>query len=144
MLEVRKLQVRYGAIAAVRGIDLDIRTGEIVALIGANVAGKSTIARAIAGLLPYRGEIRYEGRLLQPNHAERNLRAGIALVPEGRGVLAQMSVEENLLVAERSVDRHGGALQSERRVFPAIPPAALPIHHRFLRRETLPFLTRNP
>jgi branched-chain amino acid transport system ATP-binding protein len=96
MLEVRKLQVRYGAIAAVRGIDLDIRAGEIVALIGANGAGKSTIARAIAGLLPYRGEIRYEGRLLQPNHAERNLRAGIALVPEGRGVLAQMSVEENL------------------------------------------------
>jgi branched-chain amino acid transport system ATP-binding protein len=96
MLEIRKLQVRYGPIAAVRGIDLDINAGEIVALIGANGAGKSTIARAIAGLVPYQGEIRFDGRLLQPNHAERNLRAGIALVPEGRGVLAQMSVEENL------------------------------------------------
>jgi branched-chain amino acid transport system ATP-binding protein len=96
MLEVRGLQVRYGPIAAVRGVDLDVETGEIVALIGANGAGKSTIARAIAGLLPYQGEIRYDGRPLQPNHAERNLRAGIALVPEGRGILAQMSVEENL------------------------------------------------
>jgi branched-chain amino acid transport system ATP-binding protein len=98
MLEVRDLHVRYGAIAAVRGIDLDIRAGEIIALIGANGAGKSTVARAIAGLLPYKGEIRYMGRVVRPNDAEGNLRAGIALVPEGRGILARMSVEENLLM----------------------------------------------
>jgi branched-chain amino acid transport system ATP-binding protein len=98
MLEVRNLQVRYGAIAAVRGVDLDVRAGEIVALLGANGAGKSTVARAIAGLLPFKGDIRYDGRALAPNQAERNLRAGIALVPEGRGILARMTVEENLLM----------------------------------------------
>jgi branched-chain amino acid transport system ATP-binding protein len=98
MLEVRNLKVRYGPIAAVRGVDLDIRAGQIVALIGANGAGKSTVARAIAGLLPFEGEIRYDGRALKPNDAERNLRLGIALVPEGRGILARMTVEENLLM----------------------------------------------
>lgn len=96
MLSIRNLSVRYGAITAVRGIDLDIRAGEIVALLGANGAGKSTVARAIAGVLPYQGEIRFEDRVLTPNDAERNLRGGIALVPEGRGILAKMTVEENL------------------------------------------------
>ena len=98
MLEIRDLHVRYGAITAVRGVDLDIRAGEIVALIGANGAGKSTIARAVAGLLPFQGEVRYQGRALKPNNAEQNLRSGIALVPEGRGILARMTVEENLLM----------------------------------------------
>jgi branched-chain amino acid transport system ATP-binding protein len=98
MLKVRGLEVFYGPIRAVRGIDLDVAAGEIVALIGANGAGKTTSVRAIAGLTPFRGEIDYEGRRLAPNTAERNLRAGIALVPEGRGILGRMSVEENLLM----------------------------------------------
>jgi branched-chain amino acid transport system ATP-binding protein len=98
MLEVRNLRVHYGSIAAVRGIDLDVAAGEMVTLIGANGAGKSTIARAIAGLLPYHGEIRFEGSVLRPNNAEHNLRAGIALVPEGRGILGTMTVEDNLLM----------------------------------------------
>jgi branched-chain amino acid transport system ATP-binding protein len=98
MLQVRNLHVSYGSIAAVRGIDLDVAAGEIVALIGANGAGKTTIARAIAGLLPYRGEITFADRLLKPNGAERNLRLGIALVPEGRGILGSMTVHENLLM----------------------------------------------
>jgi branched-chain amino acid transport system ATP-binding protein len=98
MLKVRDLTVRYGAVQAVRGIDLDIAQGEIVALIGANGAGKTTVARAVAGLLPYRGEIAFEGETLRPDSAERNLRRGIAMVPEGRGILGTMSVEENLLM----------------------------------------------
>ena len=98
MLSIRGLQVQYGAVTAVRGIDLDIREGEIVALLGANGAGKTTIARAIAGLLPFRGEIRFKDQVLRPNSAEHNLRAGISLVPEGRGILARMTVEENLLM----------------------------------------------
>jgi branched-chain amino acid transport system ATP-binding protein len=98
MLAIRNLTVSYGAIAAVRGIDLDVAAGEIVALIGGNGAGKTTVARAIAGLLPYHGEIIYDGQTLKPNSAERNLRLGVALVPEGRGILASMSVAENLLM----------------------------------------------
>jgi branched-chain amino acid transport system ATP-binding protein len=98
MLQIRNLNVSYGAISAVRGIDLDVAEGEIVALVGANGAGKTTVARAIAGLLPYQGEILYAGRRLKPNSAERNLRLGIALVPEGRGILASMTVGENLLM----------------------------------------------
>jgi branched-chain amino acid transport system ATP-binding protein len=98
MLTVRNLSVRYGAIQAVRGIDLDVAKGEIVALIGANGAGKTTVARAVAGLLPYQGEIAFESETLRPNSAERNLKRGIALVPEGRGILGSMSVEENLLM----------------------------------------------
>jgi len=96
MLRVRKLEVFYGPIRAVRGIDLDVEAGEIVALIGANGAGKTSTLRAIAGLLPYRGEIAYQGRALLPNKAELNLRAGLSLVPEGRGILGRMSVEDNL------------------------------------------------
>jgi|tagenome__1003787_1003787.scaffolds.fasta_scaffold20863687_3 branched-chain amino acid transport system ATP-binding protein len=98
MLEVRNLEVRYGAILAVRGVDLTIDTGEIVALIGGNGAGKSTITRAIAGLLPYRGDILYEGKSLRGVRAEDVVRAGITLVPEGRGILVRMSVRENLLM----------------------------------------------
>jgi branched-chain amino acid transport system ATP-binding protein len=96
ILSARELQVRYGAVTAVRGVNLDVAEGEIVALLGANGAGKSTIARAIAGLLPFQGEIIYEGRKLRPNDAERNVRHGIVLVPEGRGILGRMTVEENL------------------------------------------------
>jgi len=98
MLKIGNLDVSYGAISAVRGVNLNVAAGEIVALVGANGAGKTTVARAIAGLLPYRGEILYAGSPLTPNSAERNLRAGIALVPEGRGILASMTVEENLLM----------------------------------------------
>jgi branched-chain amino acid transport system ATP-binding protein len=96
VLTVCNLEVFYGPIRAVRGIDLEVNAGEIVALIGANGAGKTSTLRAIAGLQAYRGEIRYEGRLLAPNTAELNVRAGIALVPEGRGILGRMTVEENL------------------------------------------------
>lgn len=98
MLAVRGLEVNYGPIPAVRGLDLDVHDGEIVAMIGANGAGKTTTVRAIAGLLPFRGEISFDGHKLQPDRAERNVGAGIALVPEGRGILGGMSTEENLLM----------------------------------------------
>lgn len=102
MLHVQDLVVRYGAINAVRGISLDVAPGEVVALIGANGAGKTSTVKAIAGLLPFSGSVVYDGRPLQPGAAERNVRAGLALVPEGRGVLGTMSVEENLLMGTYS------------------------------------------
>lgn len=98
MLAVNNLGVRYGAITAVRGVDIAIAAGEIVALIGANGAGKTTIAKAIAGIVPFQGDVQFDGRKLKPNAAEQNLRAGISLVPEGRGILARMTVEDNLLM----------------------------------------------
>jgi branched-chain amino acid transport system ATP-binding protein len=121
MLAVRGLKVNYGSVAAVRGIDLDINAGEIVALLGANGAGKTTIARAIAGLLPFQGEIRFEDRLLKPNAAERNLRAGISLVPEGRGILARMSVDENLLMGIYCRPDKRDAMLDVKRMFARFP-----------------------
>jgi len=115
MLSVRNLEVFYGPIRAVRGIDLDVHEGEIVALIGANGAGKTSTLRAIAGLLPFRGEIAYRGRTLVPDQAERNLRAGLSLVPEGRGMLGRMSVEDNLRMGTYSrTDRTEAAADIER------------------------------
>ena len=96
ILHVSDLHVSYGPVRAVRGLDVKVGEGEIVALIGANGAGKTTTVKAIAGLLPYTGTIRYAGEALTPNAAERNVARGLVLVPEGRGILRRMTVEENL------------------------------------------------
>ncbi len=121
MLEISNLNVRYGAIQGVRGISLDVKAGEIVALIGANGAGKSTTVRAIAGLLPFTGDITYEGQKLRPNAAEKNLRSGIALVPEGRGILGRMTVEENLQMGIYCRSDHSEALADIERMYDRFP-----------------------
>lgn len=121
MLKVRGLEVFYGPIRALRGIDLDVAAGEIVALIGANGAGKTTAVRAVAGLAPFRGEVSYDGRALTPNTAERNLRIGIALVPEGRGILGSMSVEDNLLMGIYCRSDRVDALNDIRRMYERFP-----------------------
>ena len=97
LLEIRGLEVNYGGIRAVKGIDLDVREGELVCLIGANGAGKSTTLRAICGLLPARaGSVRYAGTDTAGSAAHELPRRGLVMVPEGRGVFAQLSVQENL------------------------------------------------
>jgi branched-chain amino acid transport system ATP-binding protein len=121
MLATRGLQVRYGAIAAVRGVDLDVKAGEIVALLGANGAGKSTIARAIAGLLPFQGDIVYDGNKLKPNDAERNVRRGIVLVPEGRGILGRMTVDENLMMGIYTRPDKSEAMADKQRMLDRFP-----------------------
>ena len=121
MLSVRNLEVFYGPIRAVRGIDLDVQAGEIVALIGANGAGKTSTLRAIAGLLPYRGEIAYQGRGLVPNKAELNLRAGLSLVPEGRGILGRMSVDDNLRMGVYVRSDHAESAADVERMFERFP-----------------------
>jgi branched-chain amino acid transport system ATP-binding protein len=99
MLEVRGLQVRYGAISAVKGVDLKVETGQICALIGANGAGKSTTLRTISGLLkPAGGSVRFAGKEIAGWRPDRIVAAGLVQVPEGRQVLAQMTVQENLLM----------------------------------------------
>ena len=97
MLEVRGLKVAYGGINAVKGIDLDVRAGELVTLIGANGAGKTTTLKALSGLLkPAAGSVRYDGQDITGTPAFELVRRGLALVPEGRGVFARLTVEENL------------------------------------------------
>ena len=97
MLEVSGLNVRYGGITAVKGIDLAVRERELVALIGANGAGKTTTLKALSGLLrPASGTVRYAGRDVTRCPSHELVRLGLALVPEGRGVFGRLTVEENL------------------------------------------------
>jgi branched-chain amino acid transport system ATP-binding protein len=96
LLDVLDLQVSYGGIAAVKGISFAVAAGETVALIGANGAGKTTTLKALARLLPSHGALRYDGVDLQTLPPHALVRHGFALVPEGRGVFARMSIVENL------------------------------------------------
>jgi branched-chain amino acid transport system ATP-binding protein len=97
LLEVSGLEVRYGGIRAVKGIDLAVDEGELVSLIGANGAGKSSTLRAISGLVAAPpGAVRYSGRDLAGTRAFERVRAGLVMVPEGRGVFPQLTVDENL------------------------------------------------
>ena len=97
LLEVSDLHVAYGGIRAVKGIALHIAPGELVALIGSNGAGKTSTLKTLAGLLhPAGGKIKYDGRDMQKVAAHQRVSMGIALVPEGRGVFARLTVQENL------------------------------------------------
>ena len=97
LLEVRDLQVAYGGIRAVKGIALHIAPGELVALIGSNGAGKTTTLKTLAGLHhPVGGQIHYDGRSLHNIAVHQRVSMGMALVPEGRGVFARLTVQENL------------------------------------------------
>src|SRR5262252_6919821 len=97
MLEVKDLNVHYGAIHALHGVDLSVEQGQIVTLIGCNGAGKSTTLRTISGLLrPSAGAVVYDGRPIHGRPAHEIVRMGIAQAPEGRGIFANLSVDENL------------------------------------------------
>ena len=97
MLEVHGISVRYGAITALRDVSLEVREGELVALIGVNGAGKTTTLSTIAGALkPYQGSILFDGGQVHGRHPEDITRRGIALVPEGRDIFPSLTVAENL------------------------------------------------
>jgi len=97
LLKLRDVKVAYGQIQAVKGIDFELHSGELVSLIGANGAGKTTTLNTIAGTLKLAGgELLYRGESIATLPAHKRLRAGIALVPEGRGVFTRLTVEENL------------------------------------------------
>ena len=97
MLEVRNLQVAYGPLLALQGVDMLIRPGEMVALVGPNGAGKSTLLKTISGLLtPRSGAILWHDEQLQTLPPQRIVERGVALVPEGRRLFAAMTVRENL------------------------------------------------
>ena len=123
LLELKGLEVNYGGIRAVKGIDLEVREGELVCLIGANGAGKSTTLRAICGLLPARaGRVRYAGEDIAGTPVHELPRRGLVMVPEGRGIFAQLTVQENLSMGAFTRDDGGISRDLERQyeIFPRL------------------------
>jgi len=124
VLELRNLEIRYGAVPAVRNLSLEVGKGEIVGLIGANGAGKSTTLHAIMSLVPiYSGDIVLDGRSIRGRAPEAVARTGIALVPEGRRIYPQLTVDENLrlgLAGRRAPEGVEGDLVWVRELFPVV------------------------
>jgi branched-chain amino acid transport system ATP-binding protein len=122
LLKVTGLRVAYGGIQAVKGVDFEVRQGELVTLIGSNGAGKTTTMKAITGLLPMNdGDIEYLGRSIRGKGAWDLVRQGLAMVPEGRGVFTRMSIVENLQMgAHIRTDKPGIAADIEK-VFATFP-----------------------
>ncbi len=96
LLELQEVRAGYGPTSVLHGISLEVADGEIVSLLGANGAGKTTTLRAITGGVRWSGDIRFNGKSLRRMHTEDVVRHGIAHVPEGRGILTELTVEENL------------------------------------------------
>jgi branched-chain amino acid transport system ATP-binding protein len=114
LLELRDVEARYGPIKALHGVSLRADEGEIVAVLGANGAGKTTMLRAISGTVRKRGEILFDGRSIARQSPQSVARRGIAHVPEGRGLFAELTVWENL--------RMGAYVRGERRTLKAEAP----------------------
>ena len=122
MLEVENLNVYYGAIHALQGISFNVDQGEIVTLIGANGAGKSTTLRTVSGLLrPRTGSVRFQGQDITSCPAERIVQAGISHVPEGRKIFAPLTVRENLMMGAYTRTDRGEVDQTLERVFASFP-----------------------
>ena len=121
LLEIRDLYVSYGGIQALQGVSLHVEEGEIVTIIGANGAGKSSLLNAISGVVRYRsGEIRYQGNRL-PEKAYQVVAHGIVQVPEGRQVFANLTVEENLGLGAYLRKDKAGVRESLEQVFQRFP-----------------------
>jgi branched-chain amino acid transport system ATP-binding protein len=111
ILKISGLKVAYGGIKAVKGVDLEVRKGELVTLIGANGAGKTTTLKAITGTLPpckVEGTISYMGQALDGKQSFRLVEQKLAMVPEGRGVFTRMTIRENLLMGAYTRDDQAG------------------------------------
>jgi branched-chain amino acid transport system ATP-binding protein len=121
LLSVQDLTVSYGSIKAVRGISFDVRAGEIVTLIGANGAGKSSTLRAISGVASYTGRITYRNRDLHNIPADKIVALGIAQVPEGRGIFGNLTVQENLKLATWKRKDKAEVAKDYERVFALFP-----------------------
>jgi branched-chain amino acid transport system ATP-binding protein len=124
VLEVRAVHASYGPIKAVRGVSLDVRPGESVAVIGANGAGKTTLLRAISGMIPQvTGDVLFAGSQVRGHRSHALARAGLLHVPEGRGTLPSLSVAENLRLAwevRKAEVPFAQALQRACEVFPRL------------------------
>ena len=121
LLALEKVEVHYGGIRAVKGIDLVVNPGELVALIGANGAGKTTTLRAITGLVHAHGRILYDGEDIAGRPAHAIARRGLALVPEGRGVFPQLTIDENLAMGAYARNDRAAIAADVERVFGLFP-----------------------
>ena len=125
LLQVRGLEVAYGGIQAVKGVDIEVREGELVALIGANGAGKTTTLKAVTGTLGWSGgDVLYQGRSIRSVGAHALVGRGLAMVPEGRGVFARMTISENLLMGAYTRRDKAGIDQDVQRMFDIFPRLA--------------------
>jgi branched-chain amino acid transport system ATP-binding protein len=123
LLELHGIEARHGLLPAVRGVSLDVAEGETVALVGANGAGKTTLLRTIAGAhRPAAGRVVFDGSDITRVRAHDRLRRGIALVPEGRRLFPDLTVEENLLVAARPERKGPWTVETVVEAFPMLKP----------------------
>ena len=126
LLEVKGLEVHYGGIRAVKGIDLEVAEGELVCLIGANGAGKTTTLKAISRLLPCLAQkISYAGDDISRAQVHELPRRGLVMVPEGRGIFPQLTVEENLMMGAYA--RGGGSPEKQYDTFPRLKERRLQV-----------------
>jgi branched-chain amino acid transport system ATP-binding protein len=122
VLELDRLTVRYGGVTAVRELSVEVRGGEIVGLIGPNGAGKSTTLHAIMGAVPVEdGDVRLSGRSVRGRAPEAIARSGVALVPEGRRIFAELTVEENLRLGLSGRRSREGAEEAVEEVYDLFP-----------------------
>ena len=122
LLALEQLQVSYGGIRAVKGVDLTVEPGELVCLIGANGAGKTTTLRAVTGLVgAAAGRIVYDGNDIAGLRVHEIARRGLALVPEGRGVFAQLTIEENLAMGAYARSDSAGVADDIARAYGLFP-----------------------
>jgi branched-chain amino acid transport system ATP-binding protein len=122
LLALEQLQVSYGGIRAVKGVDLAVEAGELVCLIGANGAGKTTTLRAVTGLVrAAAGRIMYDGADIARLRVHQIARRGLALVPEGRGVFPQLTIEENLAMGAYPRSDAGAVAADVERAFALFP-----------------------
>jgi branched-chain amino acid transport system ATP-binding protein len=127
LLEVKGLEVHYGGIRAVKGIDLEIGDGELVCLIGANGAGKTTTLKAICRLIPSSSTTtRYAGEDISHTQVHQLPRRGLVMVPEGRGIFPQLTVEENLMMGAYARGGQGGT-EKQYATFPRLKERRLQV-----------------
>jgi len=126
LLEVKGLEVHYGGIRAVKGIDLEVAEGELVCLIGANGAGKTTTLKAICRLIPSSGTIAYDGNDVSHAKVHELPRQGLVMVPEGRGIFPQLTVEENLKIGAYARGSSGGT-EKQYATFPRLKERRLQV-----------------
>jgi branched-chain amino acid transport system ATP-binding protein len=122
LLKVTGLKVAYGGIQAVKGVDFEVRVGELVSLIGSNGAGKTTTMKAITGSLPIAaGDIEYLGRSIRGRGPWELVKEGLAMVPEGRGVFTRMTIAENLLMGAHIRSDKDGIAADVEKVYATFP-----------------------